>query len=77
MAQNFQLQSSSEVGKYIDIGNRYVVAKGDREIGGKDWEFGISGCKLVYIGWINSKVLLYSTGYYVQYPMKRRDTCIN
>ena len=30
--------------------------------GGKDWEFGVSRCKLLYIGWLNSKVLLYSTG---------------
>ena len=33
-------------------------------LGGMDWEFGISRCKLLYIGWINSKVLLYSTGIY-------------
>ena len=25
--------------------------------GGKDWEFGISKCKLLYIGGINNKVL--------------------
>ena len=25
--------------------------------------------KLVYIGWINSKVLLYSPGDYIQYPV--------
>ena len=37
--------------------------------GGKDWEFGISKCKLLYIGWINNKVLLYSTGNYIQYPV--------
>ena len=35
---------------------------------GMDWEFGISSCKLVYIGWINNEVLLYSTGNYIQYP---------
>ena len=34
-----------------------------------DWEFGISRCKLLYIGWINNKVLLYSTGKYIQYPV--------
>ena len=28
-----------------------------------NWEFGISRCKLVYIEWINSKVILY-----IQYP---------
>ena len=45
-----------------------MVAKG-RGGGGKHWEFGISRCKLVYIGWINSKVVLYSTGNYIQYPV--------
>ena len=33
-----------------------------------EWEVGINRCKLVYIEWIN-KVLLYSTGKYIQYPM--------
>ena len=36
---------------------------------GMDREFGISRCKLVYIEWINNKVLLYSTGNYIQYPV--------
>ena len=35
----------------------------------KDWEFGISRCKLLYIGWIDNKVLLCSTGNYIQYPV--------
>ena len=46
-----------------------MVAKGEMGGGGKDWEFGISRCKLLYTGWINNKVLLYSTGNYIQYPM--------
>ena len=42
------------------------------------WEFGIRRCKLLYIGWINNKVLLYSVSYnklysvsgnYIQYPI--------
>ena len=33
----------------------------------KDWELGISRCKLVYIGWVNNRVLLYSTGNYIRY----------
>ena len=37
--------------------------------GETDWEFGISGCKLLYIEWINNKVLLYSTGNHIQYPV--------
>ena len=39
--------------------SRFVVAKGVGPGGGKDWEFGISRCKLLYIEWINNKVLLY------------------
>ena len=35
--------------------------------GGMDWEFGVNRCKLVYIGWVNNKVSLYSTGSYIQY----------
>ena len=36
---------------------------------GMDGEFGISRCKLLYIKWINNKVLLYSTEDYIQYPV--------
>ena len=37
--------------------------------GGKDWEFGMSRCKLSHIGWINSKVLLHGTGNCIQYTV--------
>ena len=37
--------------------------------GGMDWELGISRCKLIYREWINNKVILYSTGSYIQYPV--------
>ena len=33
------------------------------------WEFGVSRCQLLYIEWINNKVLLYSTGNYIQYSV--------
>ena len=33
---------------------------------GKGWEFGISRFKLLYTEWIENKVLLYSTGNYIQ-----------
>ena len=36
---------------------------------GTDWEFGMNRCKLWYIDRINSKVLLYITGDYIQYPV--------
>ena len=35
----------------------------------KEWELGISRSKVLYRVWINNKVLLYSTGNYIQYPM--------
>ena len=38
-----------------------------------DCEFGLGRCKLVYIEWINNKVLLYRTGNYIQYPMINHD----
>ena len=34
-----------------------------------DWEFEVSRCKLPCIRLINDKVLLYSTGKYIQYPV--------
>ena len=46
-----------------------MVAKGERAGGGVDREFGISRCKLLYIEWINNKVLLNSTGNFIQYPL--------
>ena len=47
-----------------------MVAKGEGGgEGGRDWEFGIPRCKLLYIEWMNNKALLYSTGNYIQYPV--------
>ena len=44
-----------------------MVAKREEGRGGKDWEFGISRCKLLFIGWITNKVLLYNTDDCIQY----------
>ena len=44
----------------IDIQNQLVVAKG---------QVGICRCNLLSTEWINNKVLLYSTGNYIQYPL--------
>ena len=52
-----------------DIENRLEVAKGKGGRRGLDWESGIRRCKLVYVEWINNKVLLYSTENYIQYPV--------
>ena len=54
--------------RLIDIENRLVVATGQRGGGRMDWEFGSSRYKLLPTECINKKVLLYSTGNYIQYP---------
>ena len=45
-----------------------MVAKGEGLGGGMEWELGVSRCRLLYIKWINNKVLRYSTENYIQYP---------
>ena len=51
-----------------DIEHRLVAAK--RGSGGRDkLGAGIRRCKLLYVKQINNKVLLYSTGNYIQYPV--------
>ena len=45
------------------------LPRGNRARGGMDWECGVSRCMLLYREWINNKVLLYSTGNYIQYPV--------
>ena len=42
-----------------------VIAKGDGGWGWIDRESRISRCKLLYAGWVNDKVLLHSTGNYM------------
>ena len=38
-----------------------------------DWKFGIGGCKLLCIAWINNKVLLYRMGSYIQHPVTNHN----
>ena len=37
--------------------------------GENELEFGVGRCKILYREWINEKVLLYSTGNYIQHPV--------
>ena len=53
--------------------DRIVVAKGEGAKGGMAREAGVSGCKLEYIGRVNSKVLLHSAGNHIQYPVINRN----
>ena len=53
--------------RLTDLEIRLVIAKEkaerEREI---DWIFGVSRCKLLHLEWMNNKVLLFSTGNYIQ-----------
>ena len=46
-----------------------MAAKGQRVEGGMEGESGISRYKLLHIEWMYNKVLQYSTGNCIQYPM--------
>ena len=50
----------------MDTENRLVVAKVG-EGSGRDWEFGVSRCKVLHLEWINNEILLHSTGSYIQF----------
>ena len=44
-----------------DMENRLMIANGERGGCGIDWEFGVSGCKLLHLEWMGNEVLLYSS----------------
>ena len=48
-----------------------MVAKGEGEMNGMDWEFGVG--RSIHLEWINNKALLYSTGNYIQSPGTDHD----
>ena len=58
-----------ETDRNTDIENRLWLPRGRRARKGRSGSFGLSRCKLVYIEWMNNKVLLHSTGNYIQYPV--------
>ena len=43
--------------------------QGEGAGGEREWEAGVYRCQLLYLEWINNKVLLYSTENYIQYPI--------
>ena len=47
--------------------------KGGRSGGWMDWEFGVSRCKLIHTEWRKNKVLLYSSGNHIPYPVVNHD----
>ena len=44
--------------RHTGIENKLMVAKRKWGQEGTDWEFGVNRCKLLYVEWINNKVLL-------------------
>ena len=42
-----------------------MVAKGEEEGSGRDWESGVSRCKLLHLEWVSNEVLLYSIGNHI------------
>ena len=52
--------------RLTDVENRRQRGMGG---GWVDWEFGSNRCKLLYIKWINTKILLYRTVSCIQYPV--------
>lgn len=51
----------------MSIENRLVVAKGGGGWGKDGWEVEVSRYKLLFIGWVDNKVLLHSTENSIQY----------
>ena len=43
-----------EMETLMDIESRLLLAERERLGGGVEWEVGVSGCKLLYIEWINN-----------------------
>ena len=67
------MRLSTEASAVIE--DKLVVAELEG-LGEERSESVVRRCKLLYIGWINNKVLLYSTGNYIPYPIinhKRKE----
>ena len=48
--------------KIVDLQNWCVVAKGEGEGGGMDWEFGVHGSRLLPLEWMSNEILLCRAG---------------
>ena len=63
-----QMNPTTKRNRLTDIKNRLMVAKGEWSGKGMEWEVEVSRCKLLYIEWINNKLLLYSREKYIKCP---------
>ena len=55
------------------IENRLAVAQGGEQGTGRDWEFGVSRCRLFLLEWTSSEVLPCSAGNCIQPRGRDRD----
>lgn len=51
---------SAKQRKIMDMDSKLVVTRGKWGDNGMDEEFGVGGCKLLYLEWMGHGVLLYS-----------------
>ena len=68
-----QMNLSTENKQTHGHGEQTCGSQGGGGESGMDWEFGVSRCKLLYLGWISNEVLLYSTGNCIQSLVIDRD----
>jgi len=47
----------------LETENRLVVARREQKGNGMDWVFVVSRCKLLYLEWINNRVLYHTRNY--------------
>ena len=66
------MKLSTKQNRHTDSDNRLLVAivEGKRQI---DWEFEVGRCKQLHLEWINKKVLMFSTGSYMEYPVTNHN----
>ena len=57
---------STKQKQITDMESKSVIVRGEGGGSRMDWDFGVSRCKLLHVGWISNEVLLYSTGNYIQ-----------
>ena len=66
-----QMNLPTKQKQFIDIKNTPVTAKGGQGSGKQDRWTGneVGKFKLLYLEWINNKILMHSTGNYTEYPV--------
>ena len=61
-----QMNLSTEQKQTLGHREQTCCCQGGCGRSGMDWDFGVSRFELLHLGWINSDILLYSTGNLIQ-----------